>query len=292
MDWRYDYSPFKSKPLIELAPNKFYCSDLGFLIEKMHSGVFWAANDGLTQSERPKLFKAWGILFEEYVNWFLSNRTFTQPLLFFPSPVWAHSAEESFDGAFLQDSRFMPLEYKGGFLKLEARYSGNAKVFEADLDLKIGAGCQQLASKIEKLFNSNPKTRRRLRDVPLDHITRVLPVLVVQDLILRGPLINWWLNKRFNELLHRDHLRPGVTIEPLNVVGIHELESLAESAEAGTFGMFEGLQLRCFSDPEMLSELHNFLIRLPGYGGKTGRIEKILEEQWEEVNRYLFGEQT
>jgi hypothetical protein len=42
----------------------------------------------------------------------------------------------------------------------------------------------------------------------------------------------------------------------------------------------------------MLSELHNFLIGLPGYGGKTGRIETILEEQWEDVNRYLFGEQT
>ncbi len=92
--------------------------------------------------------------------------------------------------------------------------------------------------------------------------------------------------------MHKDRIRPGVTIEPLNVVGIHELESLAESAEGGTLGMFDGLQLRCFSDPHMLSELHNFLIGLPGYGGKTGRIEKILEEQWEDVNRYLFGEQT
>jgi hypothetical protein len=82
VDWRYDFSPFKSKPFIELAPNKFHCSDLGFLIEKMHSGVFWALNDGPIQTERPKLFKAWGILFEEYVNWFLSNRTFPQPLFF------------------------------------------------------------------------------------------------------------------------------------------------------------------------------------------------------------------
>jgi hypothetical protein len=127
----------------------------------------------------------------------------------------------------------MPLEYKGGFLKHEARYSGNKEAFEADLDLKIGAGCQQLASKIEMLFNSTPGTRRKLRDISLDHVTRVLPVLVVQDLLLRGPLINWWLNKRLSQILHKDRIRPGVTIEPLNVVGIHELESLAESAEGG-----------------------------------------------------------
>lgn len=286
--WRYDFVPFKSKPFIELYPDVFYCHDLGFLVEKMHSGVYWAIFHGLAQAERPNLFKAWGLLFEEYVNWFLSEHEFKHPLLFFPSPRWSDQTE-SFDGAFMQDTRFMPMEYKGRFLKVEARYSGNPDAFEADLDLKIGEGCRQLARKIELLFDADTSRRRTLKNVSLDHIARVISVLVVQDQILDGPFVNWRLNQEFQRQLQRDRLRPNVTVEPVNVVGIEELETMAESAEGGTYDIFHGLQLRCFQDPLMRSGLHNFLLGVPGYGqGKSTRIEGILEDQFKEIAEYLF----
>lgn len=158
-DWRFDFVPFKARPLIEVQTDKFLCTDIGFLIEKMHSGVYWAIFDGLSEAERPRLFKAWGILFEEYVNWFLTDRALTTPLLFYSAPKW-RDGREYFDGAFVQDSRFMPMEYKGGFIKIEARYSGNPNAFESDLDLKIAEGCQQLASDPSIWWNAN---RGRLR---------------------------------------------------------------------------------------------------------------------------------
>lgn len=288
-DWRFDFVPFKARPLIEVQPDRFLCPDIGFLVEKMHSGVYWAIFEGLTEQERPRLFKAWGILFEEYVNWFLNDRRFTSPMLFHSAPKWPDGTE-CFDGAFTQDSRFLPMEYKGGFLKIEARYSGNPQVFESDLNLKIGAGCRQLADKIETLLNADPKKRRTLKDIPLTHVTRVIPVVVVQDQILRGPFINWHLKKIFNSRLDRSELHSDVAIESVNLVGIHELETMAESAEGETYDIFYGLQLRCFRDPEMRSELHNFLMTVPGYGkGKSERIEKILEEQWVEIDKYVFG---
>lgn len=290
-DWRFDFVPFKAKPLIEVRPDKFLCPDIGFLIEKMHSGVYWSIFEGLTERERPRLFSAWGVLFEEYVNWFLSDRRFATPLLFYSSPKWPGGAE-CFDGAFIEDSRFLPMEYKGGFLKIEARYSGNPQAFESDLDLKIGEGCQQLARKIEALFNADPMKRKMLKDLPLDHVTRVIPVLVVQDHILRGPFINWRLNKIFNDRIDRTQLHSGVAVDPLNLVGIHELETMAESADGGTYDFFHGLQLRCFRDPLMSSDLHNFLMGVPGYGnGKSERIQKILEEQWGDIVTHLFGTQ-
>lgn len=292
VDWRFDFTPFKGKPLVELHPNKFFCSDLGFLVEKMHGGVYWTLFDGLDRKRRPCLFQAWGLLFEEYVNWFLSNRKYCTPVRFYPAPKWSDGSE-SFDGAFLQDSRFMPMEYKGKVLKMEARYSGDPNAFESDLDLKIVQGCQQLARKIEALFNGDPSKRRRLPDVPLDHVTRIVPVLVVQDHILRGPLVNWRLNQKFNEILDRAALSYGVTVDSLNVIGIYELETMAESAEGGTFDIFHGLQLRCFKDPQMTSDLHSFLMAATEYGqGKSERIEKILQEQWEELAEYSFGEGT
>jgi hypothetical protein len=288
-DWRFDFVPFRSKPLVEVVTDKFVCPDIGFLIEKMHSGVFWAINDGLSRSDRLKLFSAWGILFEEYVNWFLGNCHFKQPLLFLPAPKWSDGTE-CFDGALVQDSRFVPMEYKGGFLRVEARYSGDLAAFEQDLDLKIGKGCDQLAGKIEALFDKEAHKRRTLSAVPLTHVTRVVPVLVVQDQILRSPFVNWWLNRRFNQSLARTQLRPCVTIEPLNVVSVSELETMAESAEGGTFDILHGLQLRCLRDPEMQSDLHNFLLDIPGYEkGKSPKIEKILADQWTEIEQFIFG---
>ena len=290
-DWRFDFVPFKSKPLIELETGKSFCPDVGFLVEKMNSGVYWAINDGLPSGgrERLKLFKAWGILFEEYVNWFLAGYNFRQSLSFWPSPKFPDGSE-SFDGAFLQDSRFMPMEYKGRFLKIEARYSGSIEAFESDLDLKIGEGCEQLARKIMDLFTADPRKRKRLRDIPLNHVTRVIPVLVVQDNILRGPFVNWWLNKKFDSLIDRTQLHCEVKVDSLNLVNIHELETMAESAEAGSFDIFHGLQLRCHADPGMRSALHDFLLNVPGYGeGKSNRIEKILADQWKEMEEYVFG---
>jgi len=98
------------------------------------------------------------------------------------------------------------------------------------------------------------------------------------------------LNKKFNQLLDRTQLRLGVNVDSLNVVHIHELETMAESGEAGSFDIFYGLQLRCHADPEMHTELHDFLMNLPGYGqGKSNRIEAILEQQWKEMEQYIFG---
>jgi hypothetical protein len=87
--------------------------------------------------------------------------------------------------------------------------------------------------------------RKVLQDIPTNHVTRIVPVLVVQDPILRGPLVNWMLNRIFNRALDREKLRLGVAVEPLNVVSIHEMETMAESAEANGFDIFHGLQLRC-----------------------------------------------
>lgn len=288
-DWRFDFMPFRSKPLIDLASNRFFCADIGFLVEKISSGAYWAINDGLDRRERPKLFSAWGILFEEYVNWFLGGCHFKEDLVFWPAPAWDEGGE-CFDGAFMAGSRFMPMEYKGGFLRIDARYSADPAAFEADLDLKITKGCEQLARKIQQLFNRTTGKRRRLRDVPLEHVTRIIPVLVVQDHILRSPLINWLLNRKFNLLLDRTQLHDGVNVDSLNVVNVQELETMAESAEGGDFDLFHGLQLRCFNDPEMFSDLQNFLLTVPGYGqGKSKRIEAILEQQWKEIEAYLFG---
>jgi hypothetical protein len=287
-DWRFDSVPFRSRPLIELHPGKYYCSDLGLLAEKIHSGVFWAIHDGLSKADRYMLSGSWGILFEEYVNWFLSERSF-KDFSFWSAPTWA-AGGECLDGAFLKDNVFIPMEYKGGFLLRGAKYSGDRGLLEAELETKIVKGCKQLARKIEALFHYRPEHRKNLAKLPLHHVTRIVPLLVVQDSVLGAPLVNWKLNNCFNEVLDRALLRADVRVDSLNVVGIRELETMAESAEAGTFDLFAGLQLRCYSDPEMRSNLHNFLMSRPGYGeGRSARIKALVDQQLRETKEYAFG---
>jgi len=68
---------------------------------------------------------------------------------------------------------------------------------------------------------------------------------------------------------------------------------MAESADGGDFDILYGLQLRCHSDHEMFTDLHNFLLKVPGYGqGKSARVESILEQQWNEIKRYIFEGKT
>jgi len=110
-------TPFKGKPLVELHPNKFFRSDVGFLVEKC-TPVFIGLFSIASRTVKP-LFQAWGILFEEYVNWFLRDRKYSTPMTFLKLQSGTDGSE-SFDGAFMQDTRSCLWKYKGKVLKLEA----------------------------------------------------------------------------------------------------------------------------------------------------------------------------
>jgi hypothetical protein len=156
----------------------------------MFAGAYWAIHDREDDKGRKRLSSAWGILFERYVNWWAQNRSFQKPLTYHPFPVWDRrvtgkrkrrkgASKEAFDAAILQGSRFMALEYKGGFLALDAKYSMNLRLLLRDLNKKIAKGCRQLARNIDELFGVVP--RRNLQNIPTGHVTRVIPVIVVQD---------------------------------------------------------------------------------------------------------------
>ena len=288
-DIRYDFVPFKSRPLWKVENGKIACLDLAFLAEKLHTGVFWLIHDRLSEERRSDLFKAWGILFERYVNWLFAHADLGPDILFFSFPSWARDKAESFDGILRKGSLLVVMEYKGGFLSQEAKYSASLDAFTADLDRKIGDGCRQLARKLHALFNPDRKLRKQLKDVPVEGVTRVLPVLIVQDHIARGPLVNWWLNRLFSRLRSEFPTSAALEIMPLNVVHAHELESLLATCGPGGFDPIYGLHHRAVRDPEMLGELHNFLFTIPGYGQVNSPLWRELDKQvWKEIASELF----
>jgi hypothetical protein len=292
-----DITASKFHPLVKIG-FLYICSDFGFLTEKLFAGAYWAIHDREGHKGRTQLAIAWGILFERYVNWWGQGRTFHKAMTFYPFPVWdsRQSAkrkrrqgpeEEAFDAVILHDGRFVALEYKGGFLSLEAKYSLNKRFLLRDLNKKIAKGCRQLARNIGELYAIVPG--RKLKEIPTEHVTRVIPMIVVQDQALRSLGINWWINRQFQRAMRRAVLRPEVTVEPVTLIHISEFETMIDSAEGPDFDLVAALQLRNFRDPESMSELTDLLLQSRGYGSQYSSRRKELDEEFKRsVLKYAF----
>ncbi len=209
-----------------------------------------------------------------------------KPAPFYSSPNWKNGTE-SFDGMFLRDNLFVPLEYKGGFLSQEGKYSGKLDTLATELERKIVPGCKQLASKISLLFAADAPGRKELDQVSVTHVQPVLPVLVTQDHSLRSLFVSWWLNRRFHELMSGQALRAGLEVLPLNVLNIQELESMIESSNLGSFDPIYALHHRAVRDPEMADQ--NFFFMFGGYGKRgSPRIQNLHDRCREEMLSYIF----
>jgi hypothetical protein len=295
-DPRYDFVPFRSKPLFAVEEGKLLPFDIAFILEKSHAGVLWTLHDSLPLKKRKKLFDAWGYLFEEYVHWLLGGMETNLSINYIPAPKWKKggrrrkkNADESFDGLLLKDAVLMPMEYKGGFISRQARYSGNTDLFLHDLDKKFVPGCNQLATKIGVLFAEESIDRKELEGVPLEHIRAIVPVLVLQDHILRVPLLNWYLNKKFQEKLSHARLSPETCVRPLTVVNIQELESMVRSAEGADVNFIYALHNRTVRDNYMTSDLLEWLLQVPDFGKhQSPRMMRILDDLHGPMISYLF----
>ena len=262
VDERLDLVPFKSKPFFVAAPDVYACVDFGLLTEKLHTGPYFLLSNKLPENERPKVFKAWGLLFEADVNWLLKGLHARHSAQFYPDTCW-ENGKKSFDAVFIKSRVVAVMEHKGGFLRQDARYSNDLNKFATDLQGKIGVGCTQLARDIATLFPATG-TGGRLHNIPVpSNPLYVLPVLVVQDLMLRTPFINYFVNQRFQSERARFPVRSSIAILPLNVVQVTDLEDLVEMAEAFDFDVLSFLHRRCKRNEEMGWELPEAIRSIP-----------------------------
>ncbi|NUQ27721.1 MAG: hypothetical protein HOQ35_04290 [Acidobacteriaceae bacterium] len=288
-DARYDFVEFRSTPLVALEDNKLVPTDLTFMLEKCHTGVQWALHDALPMKLRQSLFNAWGALFEEYVHWLLGGMKTDPSVVYFPAPKWKKNGNESFDGIVLKGGVMIAAEYKGGFVARNARYSGDSSIFLADLDKKMTIGCQQLADKIGSAFAVEETDRWELTDMDTATVRAVLPVLVLQDHILRVPFLNWYLNQQFQRFFAEKKIRPGVVVRSLTVILIDDLESIVHSAESEQFDFIYALQNRTLRDPDVLGGLLEWLSQFKEFGRKpSARMAQILEQVTETITTFLF----
>lgn len=149
------------------------------------------------------------------------------------------SEYEAFDGVITYGDCIVAMEYKGGYLTLSAKYSGEIRRFLEDFDMKFGrqrkAGIEQLARKLTLMFNADPTARRNIPDLDLRHVTTIFPVLIVQDLALRSRFVNWKARQLFTQEMQGRPIDPLVSVRHLSVITVEELEVLLPFLEAGDF---------------------------------------------------------
>jgi hypothetical protein len=289
VDERLDLVPFKSKPFFVAAPDVYACSDYGLITEKLHTGPYFLLSNQLPEAKRPKVFKAWGLIFEHYVNWLLRGLDGRHSARLYPDTCW-EDGKKSFDAVFVKSRVVAVMEHKGGFLRQDARYSNDLEKFTADLQSKIGVGCMQLARDIGAAFPANGKSKG-LHNVPIPSNTLfVLPVLVVQDLMLRCPFINYFMNQLFQSERTRFPTRASVQVLPLNLVQITDLEDLVEMAEAFDLDVFNFFHRRCNENREMLLELPDAMRSIydPDRNRPSPRREDIIHQFNDEMCSILF----
>jgi hypothetical protein len=196
---QYNFVTFRTFPLVELEGESLICVDPAFLVEKLGAGVYHTIRDSmLSQKNKERASSTFGYLFEDYVDRLMRDIYPLTSGRLISFPYFKRSGNEAFDGIVIfPDGHIIVLEYKGGFLKQETKYSGRVRLFEEELNSRFGAkrGVQQLMNGVERLFNKKHPYHDSIKELERvgTRITKVTPVLITQEPFLRFDFMNWIL---------------------------------------------------------------------------------------------------
>jgi len=296
-----DFTVFRRQPMIEFPGGNLMCVNPSFLLEKLSTGVNWTIVNsfGANKEKSGKALEAFGLLFELYVDRLMQQIYPSRMGLFNSFPHFANG-NEAFDGTLCLGDHLIVFEYKGGGLTLEAKYSGKMTVFEHDLDKKFGigeddkdGGVLQLARKIELLFHIDRSRRYRIPNLDrlISKVTKITPVLIVQEPFLRGDFLNWMLNCRFKRLIQKRKVK-SIEIAPLQVIDIESLERLKPNLIARDFSLDQCLNARACDDPDVIYSFNTFPWKkyFPSFGMREDEeVTERSEAIFSRVRKTIFG---
>lgn len=246
---QHDFIAFRRTPFLEVAPDNAIPIHLGFVQEKLEVGLFWSIFNSLkTAEDRSRLFTDWGHLFENYVNEILGTSFPGPSELFTPFPKFTDKDEESFDAVVVAGNHLFAFEYKGGFLKAEAKYAEDEIALIDDLNKKFGngedGGLSQLARKVGQIFAANSTKRREITGIDTSQISVVVPILVVQDTFAASEIAYPFLYEVFGSLKRVQSLERRVTIVGPVVLSVGDVEMLRPYVKSGKISFRECIMAR------------------------------------------------
>jgi len=261
-----DFTRFRDKPLVRHGDTLFPL-DLGLLAEKIETGPFWRVLTGLPDDHNKKRLHAfWGALFEEYLNWLFSGSVDGNLNIYHHSPKYVSDGSQACDGIIRCGSVAVVMEYKGSTFTARGKYGGSGDLLVDEIKKKLvkaekeKKGVTQLADAIHRMFSrSNPA---RVEGIDLSSVRTVFPVLVTRDEIGGTMLVNYLLNKEFQQVLHKKRVRPH-RVTPLFCLTADEVEYI--SAYLRTVRFSDILQDRYNADASLKMPLA--FLELPSLAG-------------------------
>ena len=236
-----EFRLWREYPLIKIDENHVICIDIGFLLEKLQTGVFWTILKQLNKIEKSKgdnFIASWGEVFARYTSSILKNGIDAQtPSIekYIISPKYVQKEEtECTDIAVCGDDTLILLECKAAVLRADTKFSGNFDKFYTELKEKIiigsdteGAkGVKQLCNAIKSLTHLDETKRQRVEKIDISKVKKIYPVLVLSDRIFSVLCMNWLLNSEFQDMMDGINLMGHVEIMPLTVLTIEDIELL------------------------------------------------------------------
>lgn len=126
----HDFIAMRKRLLLEVEAGSAIPMHVGFVQEKLESGLFWTIFNSLkTTEERLSLFTDWGHLFEEYISRMLAQCCAASEENYTRFPKFLDNGEEAFDGVISTGKYWVVMEYKGGFLNAIAKYAEDEREF-------------------------------------------------------------------------------------------------------------------------------------------------------------------
>lgn len=245
----HDFIAFRKRPFLEVESANVIPIHLGFVQEKLESGLFWTVFNSLeTPAERSALFTDWGHLFEGYVSELIGKCFAGSNATYHPFPKFEDNGDEAFDGVVVEGKYWVVMEYKGGFLTAKAKYAEDEEEFIRDVDKKFGrakgAGIEQLARKLGTIFSSAVGKRRSLVGIDPSNAKIVIPVLIVQESFISSEITAPYLADEFASMKHKLELDDGVYFCFPLIIDVSEFETLKPYLTTGKISFIDCLMER------------------------------------------------
>jgi hypothetical protein len=287
------FKAVRERPILRTSSGQCIGLDPSFFVDYFTISPLFKVV-GASRSPR-KVFAAFGLAFEDYAVSILKRLYPERPLL--AKRLYTDVLHRKVNPAFKVDAlindaeELVIMEMKSVFIREDSLLSSDSEEFLLELRKRYATtgdpndgevGVAQLAKCVRAIVLE----RWSGADIDQNQVKRIFPVLVVHDERMGSPGIGVFLNRIFLNLL--DGIGTRITVKPLTVMTIHDLENI-ESSE--TFYLRELLtKYAAGSDGGMIS-LHNFMATDPSFKEKVRPSNVLMHKSSDflnELQRELF----
>ena len=229
------YLLWRKYPLLKISDNQVICVDIGFLMDKLETGLFWILRNRLQEVQKGKekeVFDLRGPVFQDYAGSIIqrgiNSLTPTRLETCTIKPEYNQKDDECTDIAVYGRETLILLECKAHYLSAKAKFNHDFAELDNVIKSKIIAprGKNQLWNAIRNLGHADKTKKREVKGLNMSSVKRIFPVLVLSDRTFSLPFMNRFFDSEFQGFVECSDLRKDLEIMPLTVLTIDNLEDL------------------------------------------------------------------